>query len=306
MKKKTKKLLSSVTAGLFVLQSIPFIAIGSSAVGDTALKYTPTIDGQLDSAYLESYSLELNNSNPTYPVGGAATDNEVSGTAYYLWDDNYIYMAATIKDTAITDASGDLVWQDNVALTFFNSKDGKGDWTMARDARIVISPTAGKIQFTNNNGDGAASNLPKTEAAITEYAEECAYTIDNDNNTYTVEVRVKMDTLAEGDYYQLNFGVMDKYSSAAEDSRFFGSWAWGAPVDGVLSLGAAYEGGDDTPDESTIVKKYTPALDGEMDEQYKYSASLNTIDFATSGKITLGMPFLSDSKTNAWTEADFG
>lgn len=303
MKKKTKKLLSSVTAGLFVLQSIPFIAIGSSAVGDTALKYTPTIDGQLDSAYLESYSLELNNSNPTYPVGGAATDNEVSGTAFYLWDDNYIYMAATIKDTAITDASGDLVWQDNVALTFFNSKDGKGDWTMARDARIVISPTAGKIQFTNNNGDGAASNLPKTEAAITEYAEECAYTIDNDNNTYTVEVRVKMDTLAEGDYYQLNFGVMDKYSSAAEDSRFFGSWAWGAPVDGVLSLGAAYEGGDDTPDESTIVKKYTPALDGEMDEQYKYSASLNTIDFATSGKITLGMPFLSDSKTNAWTEA---
>lgn len=303
MKKKTKKLLSSVTAGLFVLQSIPFIAIGSSAVGDTALKYTPTIDGQLDSAYLESYSLELNNSNPTYPVGGAATDNEVSGTAYYLWDDNYIYMAATIKDTAITDASGDLVWQDNVALTFFNSKDGKGDWTMARNARIVISPTAGKIQFTNNNGDGAASNLPKTEAAITEYAEECAYTIDNDNNTYTVEVRVKMDTLAEGDYYQLNFGVMDKYSSAAEDSRFFGSWAWGAPVDGVLSLGAAYEGGDDTPDESTIVKKYTPALDGEMDEQYKYSASLNTIDFATSGKITLGMPFLSDSKTNAWTEA---
>lgn len=299
MKKKTKKLLSSVTAGLFVLQSIPFIAIGSSAVGDTALKYTPTIDGQLDSAYLESYSLELNNSNPTYPVGGAATDNEVSGTAYYLWDDNYIYMAATIKDTAITDASGDLVWQDNVALTFFNSKDGKGDWTI----RIVISPTAGKIQFTNNNGDGAASNLPKTEAAITEYAEECAYTIDNDNNTYTVEVRVKMDTLAEGDYYQLNFGVMDKYSSAAEDSRFFGSWAWGAPVDGVLSLGAAYEGGDDTPDESTIVKKYTPALDGEMDEQYKYSASLNTIDFATSGKITLGMPFLSDSKTNAWTEA---
>lgn len=303
MKKKTKKLLSSVTAGLFVLQSIPFIAIGSSAVGDTALKYTPTIDGQLDSAYLESYSLELNNSNPTYPVGGAATDNEVSGTAYYLWDDNYIYMAATIKDTAITDASGDLVWQDNVALTFFNSKDGKGDWTMARDARIVISPTAGKIQFTNNNGDGAASNLPKTEAAITEYAEECAYTIDNDNNTYTVEVRVKMDTLAEGDYYQLNFGVMDKYSSAAEDSRFFGSWAWGVPVDGVLSLGAAYEGGDDTPDESTIVKKYTPALDGEMDEQYKYSASLNTIDFATSGKITVGMPFMSDAKVEAWKTA---
>lgn len=303
MKKKTKKLLSSVTAGLFVLQSIPFIAIGSSAAGDKALKYTPTIDGQLDSAYLESYSLELNNSNPTYPVGGAATDNEVSGTAYYLWDDNYIYMAATIKDPAITDASGDLVWQDNVALTFFNSKDGKGDWTMARDARIVISPTAGKIQFTNNNGDGAASNLPKTEAAITEYAEECAYTIDNDNNTYTVEVRVKMDTLAEGDYYQLNFGVMDKYSSAAEDSRYFGSWAWGAPVDGVLSLGAAYEGGDNPPDESTIVKKYTPALDGEMDEQYKYSASLNTIDFATSGKITVGMPFMSDAKVEAWKTA---
>lgn len=79
--------------------------------------------------------------------------------------------------------------------------------------------------------------------------------------------------------------------------------AWGAPVDGVLSLGAAYEGGDDTPDESTIVKKYTPALDGEMDEQYKYSASLNTIDFATSGKITVGMPFMSDAKVEAWKTA---
>ena len=67
MKKKTKRLLSSLTAGLFVLQSIPFMTIGSSAVGDTALKYTPTIDGQLDAAYLESYSLDLNTSSAVFP-----------------------------------------------------------------------------------------------------------------------------------------------------------------------------------------------------------------------------------------------
>ena len=75
MKKKTKKLLSSVTAGLFVLQSIPFIAIGSSAAENEVLKYTPTIDGTMDEAYEESYSLALE-----------------KGNMNLLWDESYVYI----------------------------------------------------------------------------------------------------------------------------------------------------------------------------------------------------------------------
>lgn len=40
-----------------------------------------------------------------------------------------------------------------------------------------------------------------------------------------------------------------------------------------------------------------------MDDKHKYSASLNTIVLHTSGKITVGMPFMSDAKVEAWKTA---
>lgn len=42
---------------------------------------------------------------------------------------------------------------------------------------------------------GAGTNLPETNeqvfTSLADYANECAYTIDKDNNIYTVELRVK-------------------------------------------------------------------------------------------------------------------
>ncbi len=281
MKKKTKRLLSSLTAGLFVLQSIPFMTIGSSAVGDTALKYTPTIDGQLDAAYLESYSLDLNTSSAVFPLGGSTELSAPSGTSYYLWDNDYLYMAAQIHDETIsTDSTADAVWQDGVVFSFFNSSDGNGSWRFERDARIRISPTANQINVSNRNGTGAGTNLPETNeqvfTSLADYANECAYTIDKDNNIYTVELRVKMDTLTKGDFYQLDFSIMDKYGNNGEDSRIYGIYSWAAPSDGVFSLGEAYESGEVTPPvqvggNGAAVKGYTATIDGEMDEAYTNS-----------------------------------
>ncbi len=278
MKKKTKRLLSSVTAGLFVLQSIPFMAVGSSAVGDTALKSTPTIDGQLDAAYLESYSLELNNSNAVFPLGGSTELAAPSGTVYYLYDDNYLYMAAQIHDETIsTDSSSDAVWQDGVVFSFFNSRTGNGDWNVTRDARIRISPTANQINVSNRNGEGAGANLPATDenvwSSLADFAQECACSIDKDNNTYTVELRVQMDTLNKGDFYQIDFSIMDKYGNNGEDSRIYGPYSWAAPSCGVFSLGDAYEGGEVVPPvqvggNGVAVKGATPTIDGTMDEAY--------------------------------------
>ncbi len=45
MKKTFKKVLSTVVASLFVLQSAALAAVSVGAVDANVLKYTPTIDG---------------------------------------------------------------------------------------------------------------------------------------------------------------------------------------------------------------------------------------------------------------------
>lgn len=54
---------------------------------------------------------------------------------------------------------------------------------------------------------------------------------------------------------------------------------------------------------STGVKYGTPVLDGVLDGIYSGTATLNTIDFAKSGNMSLGMPSFSSSKANAYVSA---
>ena len=92
MKKTFKKVLSTVVASLFVLQSAALAAVSVGAVDANVLKYTPTIDGVLDNAYLNSAKVDLDTSK----VAGMGTSPNLKGTAYYLWDGGYLYMAAEI------------------------------------------------------------------------------------------------------------------------------------------------------------------------------------------------------------------
>ncbi len=268
MKKKTKKLLSSVTAGLFVLQSIPFIAIGSSAAENEVLKYTPTIDGTMDEAYEESYSLALE-----------------KGNMNLLWDESYVYIYADIKDTTIGD-------NDYIEYTLVNT-DSTAFWSDSDVYRFYPNSNSATILFSWRNGGNDTISDANVNAS--------EFKIVTSETGYKVEARIARDTALA-----LTEGRADlRTNLAIKDDETITGTEWAAvyqqSIGDVLTLGAEYT---TTPaDESTIVKKYTPALDGEMDEQYKYSASLNTIDFATSGKITVGMPFMSDAKVEAWKTA---
>ena len=76
MRKTTKKLLSSALAGLFVLSSFPLMG-AAEAEGNTALAFTPTLDGVKDEAYEASYSYK-------------SSDIDFS----FLYDADYIYIYA--------------------------------------------------------------------------------------------------------------------------------------------------------------------------------------------------------------------
>ena len=115
MKKTFKKVLSTVVASLFVLQSAALAAVSVGAVDANVLKYTPTIDGVLDNAYLNSAKVDLDTSK----VAGMGTSPNLKGTAYYLWDGGYLYMAAEITGDPKLEATGNSPWTDSAAFTFF-------------------------------------------------------------------------------------------------------------------------------------------------------------------------------------------
>ncbi len=256
MKKTFKKVLSTVVASLFVLQSAALAAVSVGAVDANVLKYTPTIDGVLDNAYLNSAKVDLDTSK----VAGMGTSPNLKGTAYYLWDGGYLYMAAEITGDPKLEATGNSPWTDSAAFTFFK----KGE-EQVEAGRIVVEPMEGTFQFSNTNGTACGSNLPAvgTTAKISDYSSEVAYTADTVKGTYIVEARMKFDSAAAGTQYSINFGALDGQNYAV-----IGDWGWAGPVGGTLTLSS-----EEYIDAPTTVAKYTPELDGVKDKAYDASIS---------------------------------
>ncbi len=224
MKRTFKKVLSTVVASLFVLQSASLATVGIGAVDADVLNYVPTIDGILDDAYLSSAKVALDTSK----VAGMGTSPTLKGTAYYLWDNGYLYMAAEITGDPNLAATGKDTWTDNAAFTFFK----KGE-EQVEAGRLVIEPMEGKFSFTNTNGTACGKNLPAvgTWAQINDYSSEIAFTADTVNGSYIVEARMKFDSAAVGTQYSINFGALDGQNYAV-----IGDWGWAGPVGGTLTL----------------------------------------------------------------------
>ena len=244
MKKKTKKLLSSVTAGLFVLQSIPFIAFGSSAAGNTVLKYTPTIDGEMDKAYEESYSLALE-----------------KGNMKLLWDESYVYLYADIQDTTIGD-------NDYIEYTLTNTDNNAPFWSDSDVYRFFPKTNSGTILFSwRDGGNDVTKDKP---------LENSEFSIVTSDTGYKVEARISRTTA-----YQLTEGRNDLRTNLAikDDDTITGTEWLAVYQQGIgddLTLGSAYEGGEVTPPvqvggNGAAVKGYTATIDGEMDEAYANS-----------------------------------
>ena len=74
----------------------------------TALKGTPTIDGQLDNIWQSTVSIPINTYQQAHNVN--------TGTAKLLWDNDYLYVLATVNDTELDKTSTANHEQDSIEI----------------------------------------------------------------------------------------------------------------------------------------------------------------------------------------------
>ena len=87
-----------------------FGAVAVSAADNEILKGTPTVDGKIDEIYKQSLTITYAGAdkNATEQKWGDDTM-----TAYALYDDNYLYLAAEVKDDDVVSADKDWILSNN-------------------------------------------------------------------------------------------------------------------------------------------------------------------------------------------------
>ena len=269
-----QKLLSVFTAGLFVLQSASLVATGvfaEDAGTAEVVKHTPTLDAKLDDQYKKSYKTELDTSvlrlrktgKPSVAIADkyAEFKGDMAATAYYLWDDGYIYVYADVTDSTVPTAEvQEPMYQDIITFAVWNGNAENYDTT---SAEVVINGER-NYAFANTKGDTAvASNFSKAYGTATE-STEYVTKVKNDGSGYIVEARIKVDGLAADSTVNLALGGNDKVAT-------YEMCSFGFIYDKDDSTSAAYKtvklaGPRRLPGEFVI--KATAAIDGQMDEAY--------------------------------------
>ena len=123
-----KKVIAGIAALLIVAA-----ALQVSAKGTDIRNGTPVLDGRLDDIYTESASIELENFG-FYVEGTTDSDYEAAKgtTAYFLWDEDYLYVCCVVVDDTATKSKEDGVdyekWSacDNLEICFWGA-DGNED-----------------------------------------------------------------------------------------------------------------------------------------------------------------------------------
>lgn len=123
-----KKVIAGIAALLIVAAALPV-----SAKGTDIRNGTPVLDGRLDDIYTESASIELENFG-FYVEGTTDSDYEAAKgtTAYFLWDEDYLYVCCVVVDDTATKSKEDGVdyekWSacDNLEICFWGA-DGNED-----------------------------------------------------------------------------------------------------------------------------------------------------------------------------------
>lgn len=275
MNKRMQKLLSVFMAGLFVLQSASLVATGvfaEDAGTAEVVKHTPTLDAKLDDQYKKSYKTELDTSvlrlRKTGNAASSAIINkyaefkgDMAATAYYLWDDGYIYVYADVTDSTVPTAEvQEPMYQDIITFAVWNGNAENYDTT---SAEVVINGER-NYAFANTKGDTAvASNFSKAYGTTTE-STEYVTKVKNDGSGYIVEARIKVDGLTADSTVNLALGGNDKVAT-------YEMCSFGFIYDKDDSTSAAYKtvklaGPRRLPGEFVI--KATAAIDGQMDEAY--------------------------------------
>ncbi len=91
-----------------------------SAADNGILKGTPELDGEIDEIYTQSAAYVVKEDLVHYAWGDYADELSYDATAYFLYDDAYLYVAIEIKDdTALECSKADKNWQNDAAEMWF-------------------------------------------------------------------------------------------------------------------------------------------------------------------------------------------
>ncbi len=165
-----KKLASLILAGLL---TVAMVAPAAAADSTDVLKGTPEIDGVLDEIYTQSATQTLG--NPAFYKWSWEGDVDMSATAYFLWDEDYLYTCVVVEDSDVIDigadvyASNEFNWQADATELWYN--EGNGKWKTHAEANghtFFVQKTDGEPTFTTEDTKSA---MTITDTGyITEYA----------------------------------------------------------------------------------------------------------------------------------------
>lgn len=197
-----KRILALTLAVLMVVLAIPFTAAAATAANVTAKQVTtaPTIDGVKDASY-PTAGLPINQA-----LTGSADD--VNGTAYFAYDNEYLYVFVDVNDATTADQIVDkkgiiggtngascnsLMFNDAVAIQFnFEEKSGwRAIWGIGG---VNENTDADGLYVMLRNGTnthmGGHVFCQNSDGKENSYYFKSAVTEKEDNSGYSVEFRI--------------------------------------------------------------------------------------------------------------------
>ncbi len=187
-----KKLLVSLLL-VTLLTSVFSLTAGAEAISTDVMKATPVIDGVLDEEYKTSAVYALENLH-FYTWGNKGHGDDVDATTYFLWDDNYFYVAAVVTDTDIFSlVDKELIgnpWQnDSCEFWFVDEYDVTYKINCAADGYFFLG------------GDGSGHTYWDFDSMLMQAK------IDGD--TYCVEAAMPIENCVEGRTIMFGLQVND-------------------------------------------------------------------------------------------------
>ncbi len=143
----------SSTFGKVIFAEIPAYA--------EATQGTPVVDGKIDDIWADANVLDIN----TYSMGSGAT-----GTAKVLWDKEYIYVLAEVKDPVLSKASPNVYEQDTVEI-FLDENNRKTTAYESDDIQARVNYDGEKSVTDGLSTDAFISAAAKTaDGYLVEFA----------------------------------------------------------------------------------------------------------------------------------------
>ena len=212
-----KILLPLILAFIVVATSVCVTATQASSVivDDTVNYATPTVDGVLDDAYLNSLQVWIN--SPKY----AGVDTNVRARVYALYDNNYVYVFYQVEnDTTLLSADDDYI-QDHPNP----SHNDAVELRIGDDLEEHLPPYTGSNAAHHHfYMDAYGKRFSCYEDAIEDYVGlmNGASKITSDTS-YNVEMAIPVaNPFHEGDIIQFNFQVDDCQDAEAQKTGYIG------------------------------------------------------------------------------------